>query len=164
MNGRKRTLMLKKSISIIGWIVVFQLVGYYLGHTTQTSIVTWYQGLHKSSLTPPSMVFPIVWSILYTMIALSGWYLWEHRKHPDAKFALIFYFTQLALNWAWSPLFFSFRLIGLSFICIISITLLTLITILLTKNNFKFSSFMLIPYFIWLLFASYLNGVLWVLN
>lgn len=149
---------------MFAWIFVFQLVGYFLGQITQVNIDTWYSSLHKSNLTPPAIVFPIVWSILYAMIALSGWSLWQQRQHRKAKIALIFYSAQMILNWSWSPLFFNFHLIALSFYCIISIALLTLITIFLTKNNFKFSSIMLVPYFIWLLFASYLNGVIWMLN
>jgi len=156
--------MLKKLMGIIVWILFFQIMGYCLGAISQVNSATWYQTLHKSSLTPPAIVFPIVWSILYAMIAISGWYLWQHRQQPQAKTALGFYSAQMVLNWAWSPLFFNFHLIAVSFYCIILITLLTLITILLTKNNFKFSSIMFIPYFIWLIFASYLNGVLWMLN
>ena len=149
---------------MIAWILVFQFVGYVLGTITQVNIATWYQTLHKSSLTPPAIVFPIVWTILYAMIAVSGWSLWQQREHPRAKKALRFYSAQMILNWAWSPLFFNYHLIALSFFCIILIALLTLITILLTLNNFKFSSIMLIPYFIWLMFAGYLNSVLWMLN
>jgi len=156
--------MLKKSVGLIVWILVFQLIGYVLGTITQVNIATWYQTLHKSSLTPPAIVFPIVWTILYAMIAMSGWSLWEHRKQPKAKKALVFYGIQMVLNWAWSPLFFNYHLLALSFFCIILIAFLTLITIFIAKNNFKFSSIMLIPYFIWLIFASYLNGVIWVLN
>lgn len=156
--------MLKKIIGITVWILVFQIIGYFLGTLTQANIATWYQALHKSSLTPPAIVFPIVWSILYVMIALSGWNLWHHRQQPKAKTALGFYSAQMILNWAWSPIFFNFHLISVSFYCIILITLLTLVTILLTKDKFKLSSILLIPYFIWLLFASYLNGVVWMLN
>ncbi len=156
--------MLKKFIGIFVWIFIFQFIGYVLGTITQVNIATWYQALHKSSLTPPAIVFPIVWSILYAMIALSGWSLWQHRHHPKARRALGFYSAQMMLNWAWSPLFFNFHLIALSFYCIMLIALLTLITILLTKNNFKFSSIMLLPYFLWLIFAGYLNGTIWILN
>lgn len=156
--------MLKKSLGIIAWILAFQIIGYFIGTITQVDIATWYPTLHKSSLTPPPIVFPIVWSILYAMIAVSGWSLWQHRNHPRAKTALAFYSAQMVLNWAWSPLFFYFHFIALSFYCIILITVLTLITILLTKNRFKLSSIMLIPYFVWLIFASYLNGIIWMFN
>lgn len=148
----------------MGWIIIFQLIGYGLGQITKMNLTTWYGALHKSSLTPPSIVFAIVWSILYTMIAISGYYLWEYRKHPKAKLAFGFYSAQMILNWAWTPLFFNFHLITVSFYCIILISLLTLITILLTRNNFKISSILLAPYFMWLLFAGYLNGVILMLN
>lgn len=149
---------------MLTWVLVFQLVGYFLGHITQVNIDTWYSSLHKSNLTPPAIVFPIVWSILYAMLALSGWSLWQQRRHPKATIAIGFYSAQMILNWSWSVLFFNFHLIALGFYCIILIALLTLITIFITKNNFKFSSIMLVPYFIWLIFASYLNGVIWMLN
>jgi benzodiazapine receptor len=156
--------MLKKLLGMFIWILAFQLIGYFLGHITQANIDTWYGALDKSNLTPPAIVFPVVWSILYAMIALSGWSLWQQRQQPKAKIALGFFSAQMILNWSWSPLFFNFHLIALSFYCIILIALLTLITIFLTKNKFKLSSIMLVPYFIWLLFASYLNGVIWMLN
>lgn len=156
--------MVKKLIGMVAWILAFQLIGYFLGTITHVNITTWYQTLHKSSLTPPAIVFPIVWSILYAMIAVSGWFLWHHRHQPKAKTALGFYSAQMILNWAWSPLFFNFHLIGLSFCCIVLIILLTLITILLTRKGFRFSSNMLIPYLIWLIFAGYLNAAIWVLN
>ncbi len=156
--------MLKKSWSLIVWIFLFELMGYLLGRITQDNIGTWYQSLHKSSLTPPAIVFPIAWSILYAMIAISGWALWQHRQTSKAKIALVFYSAQMILNWSWSLLFFNAHLIALSFYCIVLIALLTLITIIITKNQFKFSSIMLVPYFIWLIFASFLNGVIWMLN
>lgn len=156
--------MSKKLLSAIIWVIVFQIIGYLLGKITQTNILDWYHLLHKSSLTPPPLVFAIVWPILYTMIALSGWLLWQQRQQKTAKIALGFYGTQVAMNWAWTPLFFHFHLIGLSFIWIILIAIITLITIYLTKNKFRISSLLLIPYFVWLVFAAYLNGAIWILN
>lgn len=84
---------------MVVWILVFQAIGYFLGTITQANIATWYPTLHKSSLTPPAIVFPIVWSILYTMIAISGWSLWQHRQQPQAKTALGFYCAQIVLDW-----------------------------------------------------------------
>ena len=146
------------------WIVVFQIIGYFLGMITQHNIVSWYPTLHKSSLTPPDIFFPIVWFILYCMLAVSGYVLWHYRHQPKAKLALVFYTLQILLNWAWMPLFFYFHWIGVSLFCIAAIIILTLITILFTHKTYKLSCVLLIPYFIWLLFAGYLNAVIWVLN
>lgn len=158
--------MIKKSTSIISCIFIFQFIGYFLGQITQINISTWYQTLHKSSLTPPAIIFPIAWSILYTMIAVSGWLLWQHRRDKDLKtqLAIIFFSIQMMLNWAWPLLFFNFHLISVSFICLLLMMLLTLTTIFLTKDTLKLSSMLLIPYFLWLSLAAYLNGVIWMLD
>ena len=146
------------------WIVVFQVIGYCMGRITQHDIATWYSTLHKSMLTPPDIVFPIVWSVLYCMLAVSGYSLWQHRHQPKAKLALVFFGLQVLLNWAWTPLFFYFHWIEASFFCITAIIILTLLTIISTGNRNKLSCFLLIPYFIWLIFAGYLNAVIWMLN
>ena len=102
--------------------------------------------------------------MLYIMLALSGWFLWQRRKEPLAQKAFVIYVAQVAMNWAWTPLFFYFHLIGLSFFWIVVMLILTLILIYLTKKNFKCSSIMLLPYVVWLVFAAYLNGAIWILN
>ena len=146
------------------WIVVFQLIGYCIGRITQHDILSWYPTLHKSTLTPPDIVFPIVWFVLYCMLAVSGYALWQHRQQQKAKLALVFYALQMLLNWAWTPLFFYFHWIGTSLFCITAIIILTLMTIIITRNTYKLSCVMLIPYFIWLIFAGYLNAMIWILN
>jgi benzodiazapine receptor len=155
------------SIKIKGallWIVIFQIIGYCLGMITQHDILSWYPSLHKSILSPPNIVFPIVWFILYCMLAVSGYSLWQSRHQPKARLAIIFYSVQMLLNWAWTPLFFYFHWIGASLFCITAIIITTFMTIIITRNNYKLSCIMLIPYFIWLIFAGYLNAVIWILN
>jgi tryptophan-rich sensory protein len=156
--------MKKEWIKMIVWIVVFQLIGLSLGLITQDNILSWYKLLHKSSLTPAPLVFSIVWPILYAMLALAGQSLWQQRSDHDARIALYFYGSQLLMNWSWTPLFFGLHYIGLSFVWILLLNILTLINIYLTKDKFKFACLMLVPYFLWLIFASYLNGMIWLLN
>ena len=155
------------SIKIKGpllWIVCFQIIGYCLGIITQHDILSWYPSIHKSTLTPPDIVFPIIWCLLYCMLAVSGYFLWLNRHQVQAKVAFVFYALQMLLNWAWTPLFFYLHWIGASLCCIIAIILLTLVTIVITRKTYKLSCVLLIPYFIWLLFAGYLNTVIWILN
>lgn len=153
-----------KVSSALRWIVVFQLIGYFMGMITQHDIVSWYPTLHKSTLTPPDIFFPIVWFILYCMLAVSASALWQYRHQPKAKSALVFYGLQMLLNWAWTPFFFYFHWIGVSLFCITAIIILTLITIIITRKTYQLSCALLIPYLIWLLFAGYLNAVIWILN
>ncbi|MDP3269974.1 MAG: TspO/MBR family protein [Legionella sp.] len=156
--------MTRKIISLTLWIVLFQAIAFGLGQITQSGMGAWYQSLEKSALNPPSIVFPVVWTILYIMIAAAGWWLWQHRYEKQARAPLFFYGVQLIMNWSWTPLFFYYHYIGTSFILILLIALFTLMTIIASKIHFRFTSILLIPYFVWLLFAAYLNGIIWLLN
>lgn len=155
---------MNKYVSALGWILVFQAVAMLTGYLTETGTSAWYQGLQRSALTPPAIVFPVVWTVLYVMIALSGWALWQRRQEPFAKTALCFYAVQVLLNWTWTPLFFQYHKIALGFFWIVAIACFTGLTILVAKNRFRFSAILLIPYLIWTCFAAYLNGVIWWLN
>lgn len=151
-------------IKLTIWIVAFEAIGFFLGLLTQANIHSWYDGLSKSTLTPPGWVFSIVWSILYVLLAVAGWALWRQREHIEIRPALYLYLSQLLMNWAWTPLFFQFHWIGFSLIWIVILTTLTFFTMYSIKNKKNWISLLLIPYFIWLLFATYLNYSIWVLN
>ena len=150
--------MNKKIISVIGWIVAFQFISFLIGQFTQADITSWYVSLPKSTLTPPALVFPIVWTILYTMIAIAGWILWQHRYETIAQSIMGFYIVQMLFNWSWSPIFFHWHYITLSFYWIVGTLLFTLITIRLAWRDYRPVSYLLMPYSLWLMFATYLNG------
>jgi len=156
--------MRKKIIQISSWILIFEIIGFYLGLITKENINPWYQLLNKPIFTPPNIAFSIIWPILYVMLALAGYLLWQHRHQSIVRTAIYFYAAQILMNWLWTPLFFYFHLIGLSFLWIIIIAGFTFVTIYLTKDKFKLISIMLTPYFLWLVFAAYLNGGIWMLN
>jgi translocator protein len=151
-------------IKLTIWIVTLQAIGLFLGLLTQANLQSWYVGLNKSMLTPPGWAFSIVWSILYVLLAVAGWELWRQRENIEIRPALYFYMSQLLMNWAWTPLFFQLHWIGFSLIWILILTSLTFLTIYSIKNKKKGISLLLIPYFIWLLFATYLNYAIWLLN
>ena len=151
-------------IKLIIWIITFELIGFSLSIMTEANIHSWYEGLNKSILTPPGFVFSIVWSILYVLLAIAGWMIWQKRENIEMRPALYLYISQLLMNWAWTPLFFQLHLIGYSLIWLLIMTFLTLLTIYSIKNKEKLVSYLLAPYFIWLLFANYLNYSIWLLN
>jgi len=109
----------------------------------------WYARLNKSKLTPPSITFPIVWSLLY----LSLGYIAIINKKSGLLWWMI-YEIQLLLNFAWSPIYFGKKDPKTSFKLIIGMVIMTCILIIFSNN---YTRKLLIPYFIWLLFASYLN-------
>lgn len=151
-------------IKLTGWIIVFEIIGFSLGLVTQANLLSWYAGLNKSGLTPPGWVFSMVWSFLYVLLAVAGWELWRKREHIELRPVLYLFIAQLVMNWAWTPLFFQFHWIGFSLIWISILTALTFLTLYSAKNKHRKISILLIPYFIWLLFATYLNYAILVLN
>ncbi|HAZ7573026.1 tryptophan-rich sensory protein [Legionella sp. PATHC032] len=157
--------MNKKSwMELIAWIITFEAIGFFLGMLTQANIPSWYLGLNKSNLTPPGPVFSIVWSILYALLAITGWVLWRSRNESEMRSVFYLYSLQMLMNWAWTPLFFVLHWTGLSFLWILVMTSLTGLLIFSLTNKKKSIAILLLPYLVWLLFAAYLNGMIWLLN
>ncbi|VEB33598.1 TspO/MBR family protein [Legionella cherrii] len=155
----------ESGIKLIVWILFFEVIGFFLGLLTQENIYSWYEGLHKSILTPPGWVFSLVWSILYAFLAIVGFTLWQNRHKPQNKTVLRLYLIQLIMNWIWTPLFFQLHWLGFSFLWIVVMVALNAAIVLMTiKNKQKEITLLLTPYFFWLVFASYLNGIIWILN
>lgn len=148
---------LKNYSSLIIWISLVVSVGFIIGYLTKPSISTWYSKLNKSILTPPNYVFPIAWSILYTLIGICGWLIWPNRSSNRLKFIKSAYITQLFLNWSWPPLFFRYHFTDISMVVLILMNIFVASIIYLSYNKIKLVSWLMIPYFAWILFASYLN-------
>lgn len=141
------------------------MIGFLLGLLTQANIHSWYEALHKSILTPPGWVFSVVWSILYTFLAIVGFTLWQNRHKPQTNIVFNIYLIQLIMNWIWTPLFFQLHWLGFSFLWIVIMVCLNAVLILIAmKNKDKITTLLITPYFLWLIFASYLNGIIWILN
>ena len=124
----------------------------------------WYASLRKPSWNPPSWIFGPVWTVLYLMMATAAWLVWRRGGWAGQRRALSLYLGQLALNAAWSPLFFGLKMPGLAFAEI----LLLLASILATTSVFrgvnKIAGALLVPYIAWVSFATFLNYTLWRLN
>lgn len=154
---------LNNTIKLVFLIVLFESIGFYLGLLTQANIYPWYQSLQKSSLTPPGFVFSIVWSSLYALLAVIAWMLLNHNKHDSRKITILFA-IQMLMNWAWTPLFFEYHWLTLSAVWLIGLTALNLILIIVTRTSNKTIAWLLSPYLLWLMFASYLNVVIACMN
>lgn len=151
-------------VSLFLWILSFQLIGFFIGKMTQSNILGWYPGLLKSPLNPPDFVFPIVWGLLYFLLAAIGWYLSSHRDKLRGNFIFSLFMIQMIMNWLWTPLFFQWHLIGFSFFWIIGIVFLVITLIFQSMKNVKSISILLTFYLIWLIFAGYLNYFIWTHN
>lgn len=132
-----------------------------MGIITRANIHPWYENLAKSLLTPPDISFAIVWPILYLLLAIVGLNLFIKKKNCSLKQRVI-YSVQLVLNWLWTPVFFSFHWVDIAYLILVSMVILTTILICDLYNNQRKLAYLLIPYLIWILFATYLNGVIWL--
>lgn len=121
----------------------------------------WYASLKRPSIAPPNWIFGVVWTILYVMIAVAGWLLWERAR---GSWAMRFWFVQLALNIAWSWLFFGLHRPDLALAEIVVLWLTIGATVLLAWLLVRGAAWLLIPYWLWVSFATALNFEFWRLN
>lgn len=124
----------------------------------------WYDSLKKSKLTPPSYVFGIVWPILYILLAISFVITLNSKKCVGFCSPLKFFISQMVLNIIWTTVFFRFKMMKLALLLIYAIIALTILTAIKMYGISIISTLLLIPYLLWLSFASYLNLYIIVKN
>jgi translocator protein len=120
-----------------------------------------YQQLRQPGWAPPSWLFGPVWTVLYALIAVSGWLVWQRTGFGAA---LRVYAVQLLLNAVWTPLFFGAGQYGLAFADIVVLWLLIGVTVLMFRRISRPAAALLLPYWAWVTFAAALNLSIWVLN
>ena len=130
----------------------------------QETVSTWYPTLVKPFWTPPDWIFGPVWTCLYVMIGVSGWLIYRAEHSHERTVALILYGIQLALNFIWSFLFFSLRSPTLGLIDIVLLCLFISLTIIKAWAVRPLASLLLIPYLVWVFYATSLNAAIWLLN
>lgn len=143
------------------FILLFVGVSYAIGVATSDSTQTWYLELNRSPLTPPGYVFGIVWTVLYTVMAISIWLVWRKRDVISFAPIAIIFALHMILNWAWSFVFFEFHFLALSFVWLLGVAILAISCAVLFYRVSKPAAYLLIPYLGWLGFASYLSFYIW---
>lgn len=133
------------------------LLGFVAGRVGGDASSPWFQGLVKPSIFPPPAAFGIVWSILYAMMGLAAAMVcaaWGSRYRLPAILAFV---VQLAINLAWSPMFFGQHQITIALYIILALDVAVLVTIVLFWKVRKAAALLLVPYLAWILFAGVLN-------
>ena len=132
---------------------------------TRQAISDWYAYLNKPSFTPPDWLFGPVWTLLYLLMAVSAFLVWQKGlANPVVKIALVLYLLQLILNGLWTPLFFGARMPLLAFCEIVVLWGAIVFTILAFARVSTPAAVLLLPYIAWTSFAAVLNFSIWLLN
>lgn len=121
----------------------------------------WYEALNKPVWNPPSWVFGPAWTLLYTMMAIAAWRVWRCVGWTGP---LLLYFVQLALNAAWTPIFFGAQATGWALVEIVALWFTVLATLLSFRRVDTVAGWLFVPYLGWVTFATLLNFAIWRLN
>ena len=131
---------------------------------TSGSVSEWYPSIARPSWTPPGWLFGPVWTALYTLMAVAAWVVWRKDGWAGARAALVLYAVQLALNAAWSPLFFGLRMPGVAFAELVVLWLAIIATVVAFWKKSPVAGALLVPYVLWTTFAAALNLAIWRMN
>ena len=148
--------------SILHLLVLLVLVvggGWIIGASNLPG--AWYGSLNKPPFNPPNRLFPIAWTVLYILVAIAGWRTYE-RVGSGAVMQV--WWAQLALNFAWSPVFFTAHLMWAAFAIIVSMFVLIVTFIVMQWREDRIAALLFVPYACWVAFASVLNLSINVLN
>lgn len=154
-----------KVLKNAGLIVLFQLVAFLptLG-ALAVRVGGWYAALNKPAWHPPPWVFGPVWTILYILIGLAGYFAWTRGGRLGRRRAFIVYASQLIANGLWTPLFFGMRSPALALSDLILLWVLILFCMRLFAPRSRLAAVLMIPYILWVSFAGLLNAAIVVLN
>ncbi|MEJ2704532.1 MAG: tryptophan-rich sensory protein [Sedimentisphaerales bacterium] len=141
------------------------LTGFLASFAFRNSITDWYAQLSRPSFIPPDWTFGVVWPVLYVMMGISAFLVWNMDiNRQQLKVALGVFALQLILNGLWTPIFFGLHLIGLALIEIVMMWAAILLTIFTFWRVSKPAALLLLPYILWVSFAVVLNASLFLLN
>lgn len=152
---------MKNVLGLVGWLgITFSAA--FIGSRYMPG--EWYASLAKPSWNPPNAIFGPVWSVLYILMGVAAWLVWKRAGFNGAGLALGLFVVQLVLNGLWSYLFFGRYRPDLAFFDIVALwSVIVVLTVLFWRVH-RGAGAMLVPYLVWVSFASYLNFVLWRMN
>lgn len=157
--------MKKKTWKIYAfWIILAEAVGALSGWLTRNGMKAYTETVAQPPLSPPSWLFPIVWTILYALMGIGTARVSLSPQSKERSLGLNLFVIQLIVNFFWSPIFFNAQAFGTALLWLILLWLLVLAMILVFRKVDKPAGNIQIPYLLWLTFAAYLNYGVWQLN
>ena len=140
-----------------------QLAGALGAFFTISAIQGWYTTIQKPSFNPPNWIFGPMWTLLYILMGIACYLIWK-SNHPAKKPLLSLYFVQLVLNACWSPAFFGAQSPLLGLVIILPLWILILLCVIRFRKVSHWASYLMLPYLLWVGFASVLNFSIFWLN
>ena len=165
MNNFEKSEKLKQVTSLILFIGICYLVA-WSGAQVSPGIASaeWYDSIQKPDWNPPSWIFGPVWTVLYTLMGIAAWLVWRDYAFRNARWAMALFFIQLVLNGLWSQIFFGMQEIGWALAEIILLLAAIIATTTIFFRKKALAGWLMIPYILWVAFATVLTYSLWVLN
>ena len=152
-------------LQLVGSIALCQAVGISGAFFTAKAIPSWYKKLKKPSFNPPNWIFGPVWTLLYTLMGIVLYRLWQLEPSTAGRsLVLMFFFVQLGLNAIWTPLFFGLKALWPAFVEILFMLAAILATTYQLTQVDGLSAWLMLPYLLWVSFAALLNYSLAKLN
>ncbi|MBP7842901.1 tryptophan-rich sensory protein [Candidatus Woesebacteria bacterium] len=156
---------MKNLPKLIASVVGCELVGLLGTPFTISAIPTWYATLNKPFFAPPNWLFGPVWTLLYFMMGVSFFLIWKQGlQKKKIKTASMYFLAQLALNFIWSPIFFGFRAPLFALVVIVAMWAMIVMTMKKFYPLSRFAFYLLVPYLLWVSFATLLNAAIVLLN
>jgi translocator protein len=153
------------SYAVPAAIALACLAALLIGGVLTRPNLDWYATLQRPGFAPPNSVFPIIWPILYAMMAISAWLVWRAPgKEEDRKLAMIWFFAQLGIGVLWSVAFFTLHSPALGLVTILIFLVAITVTIVLFDRLSRLAALLLLPLLLWVAFATSLNFAIWFLN
>lgn len=138
-------------------------LGFASGFSTINEITGWYQQIQKPSWNPPNWIFSPVWTTLYILMGIAAGIVWHSKEEGKSK-ALLLFVIQFLFNLAWSFIFFRQHEIGWALVEIITMLVLIIATTVSFYRINRLAGYLMIPYILWVSFATCLNAAIWMLN
>ena len=146
------------------WIALAEAVGAFSGWLTRKSVKIYNAAVKQPPLSPPSIVFPIVWGILFILMGIGAARIYLSPASKARSRSLLLFLVQLAFNFFWSIILFNLQAFGFAFLWLIALWILILLMILSFREVDQPAAWLQIPYLLWVSFAAYLNFGVWLLN
>ena len=146
------------------WILLAEAVGALSGWLTREGTELYTAFVQKPPLSPPSILFPIVWSILFALMGIGAARIYLAPASGQRSKSLIVFLVQLAVNFFWSILFFNLQAFGFAFLWLLLLWVLILWMLISFRSVDKIAAWLQLPYLLWVPFAAYLNFAVWLIN